>query len=240
MTSGRVKMTSAECFEVVADCISAGFDQKERLRIFGKTKHISYESGETIFHQNGPAFSCHFLCQGKIKLTNRTRSGKVMLFKFCEPGNFLAFPTTDVHAVTATAVTPSLVCFIPKVGFLELLHEYPRIAVAAIQSLSKDVTSLRKRLVETAYNGADERVIGALADIVQKQEFGEDASTRAVLDLSQKTLAEIVGLSRQSLNQCIARLARAEILTVGRRKITIADPRRLRKLAARSAFSRHE
>ena len=61
-----------------------------------------------------------------------------------------------------------------------------------------------------------------------------DPSDHVVCGLSQQDLAERVGATRESVTRLLNQMARDDIVKIGRRKITLLDPERVRRLVEQS------
>ena len=91
---------------------------------------------------------------------------------------------------------------------------------------------LRRRGIE------DERVLAAMAEVPRERFVPEDLRRRAYRDgapeadvlvrSTQAEIAHLAGTSRESASRFLATLERAGIVTLGRGKVTVHDPARLR------------
>jgi DNA-binding GntR family transcriptional regulator len=70
-------------------------------------------------------------------------------------------------------------------------------------------------------------VLGQVADLLM-----EEGETRAEVNLSQATIAALLGVSRQSVNEALGRLRDQGVVETGYRSIRIVDADKLASVAA--------
>ena len=221
-------------------CIFSGLDEKDLPQATQRVLQTPHTKGGTIFHHRTPVFGCYILYQGRAKLVVRAKNGKKVLFKFCRAGDLIdgvLLCGIEMHSTYAEALEDSGVCFIPKASFEELLQEYPQVSLEVIRRLSKDLAMLKKRLTDMSCKDVRERLIGLLLDLGREYGVEEEGGLLIDLALSQQDLAEMVGTSRQTVNQKLRRLEEKSLIMIAKRRITITNEKALKELCCLAIFS---
>jgi CRP/FNR family cyclic AMP-dependent transcriptional regulator len=119
-------------------------------------------------------------------------------------------PPTGLVAVTAASA-----CLLPRDRFLRLLDEEPSVRAHVLGRLAADVMAGRRRLAQAVTLPAVARVAAWLN--------ARDPADRVAWRGSQQQLAQVLGLSRVTVNRALARLAGAGAVRLTTRGILVAD-----------------
>jgi len=228
-----IRITTCNNCRAMNSCIFSGLDENDLPQVTQRVLQIPHTKGGTIFHHGTPVFGCYILYRGRAKLVVRAENGKKVLFKFCRAGDLIdgvLLCGIEVHNTYAEALENSGVCFIPKANFEELLHEYPQVSLEVIRRLSKDLAMLKKRLTDMSCKDVRERLIGLLLTLGKEYGVEEEGGLLIDLAFSQQDLAEMVGASRQTVNQKLRRLEEKSLIMVAKHTITITDEKALSEL----------
>jgi CRP/FNR family transcriptional regulator len=207
-------------------CIFSGLDEEELSQVAPMIRLTPHARGEVIFHQGAPIFGYYILCQGKVKLARRTASGKRQVFQFYSPGDLIGgsvLQDAETHDVYAKALEDSLVGFIKKADFADLLRKYPQVSLEIIRRLSCELEILRKRLTDIAYRGVRERLIDLLLELGEEYGIKREDGLLVDLALTEQELAGMIGSSRQTVSQHLCKLAKRGLLSLEGHRITIID-----------------
>lgn len=182
---------------------------------------IEFEKGETIYQQGSPAVGCYVLCWGRIKLLRSLPSGKRFLISILGPGDLLGEESffNGRYLDCAKTLERSLVIFIAREKLNTLLSSHPRLAVELAAMLSRRCKALYGRIVEASWSSARER----LATLLLKLN-GE------LRGLSQAELAELLGMSRATVNENLRELERAGLIALAHRRVYLSNREGLLKL----------
>ena len=108
-----------------------------------------------------------------------------------------------------------------------LLRQHPEMGEKLIVALTRRLREANERLTRQSFQTVPSRVAGVL-----NQLLAEDALTPRIRDgvtirLRQSDLAQLAGISRESVSRFLATLERAGVVEVGRAKVTVLQPERL-------------
>jgi CRP/FNR family cyclic AMP-dependent transcriptional regulator len=128
-------------------------------------------------------------------------------------------PPTGLVAMTAVSTR-----LLPRTRFLRLLAEEPSVRTHVLGQLARDVAAGRRRLAQAVTLPAVAQVAAWLTV--------QDPARRVAWRGSQEQLAQVLGLSRVTVNRALARLTGADAVRITREGIVIADRERLENFAS--------
>ena len=205
-----------------------------RDRVLRSTRRRRFARGEIVFHEGDPGDSLHLIDSGIFAVQVSTRGGERATLNTLASGGFfgelalLQGPDTGSRSATVVALAPSETLTLGGTAFTELRASNPALEGLVVAALAQRVEQLSTRLLEALYVSVDRRVYRRLLELADI--YGE-SSSQIVIPLSQEDLAMMAGASRPTVNQVLQKLVAREMITLGRRQISIRDITALRDAA---------
>lgn len=192
-----------------------------------------YDRGETLFAESQYPRGLYCVHSGHVKLVRYGHDGREQIIRFAGAGDtigYAAMVTGEPYTISAIAVEPSSVCFVPNENIHRYLKENPHLSLRVLQLMSHELQDTERRVVELAQKSVRERVAEAL--LVLRSTFGteEDGETLN-MPLTREEIADIVGTAPESLIRMLGELKASNVIeTVGRR-IRVKDIEALKSAA---------
>lgn len=184
----------------------------------------AYRKGETIFTQGDPGDALFVLLEGVVKLVVRSEKGDEMVLLTLEPPvtfGELSIVDHKPRSASVEVVEPAVVLVVHRSIWDEVVADYPEIKDGMSRTLAREL----RRLTDQAADFVFLDLHGRVAKLLHKfsQERGDEFSPATVLDLhmTQSDLAQMVGGSRQSVNQILQSLAQRGYLELRGRLIVL-------------------
>jgi CRP/FNR family transcriptional regulator, cyclic AMP receptor protein len=167
----------------------------------GRTIH-QYGPKQAIFSQGKPADSVYYIQEGRVRLSVVSQQGKEATIALLGPGDFLGegciASGQSVRMATATAITECAVLKIEKKEMLRTLHEEHKFSDLFVAYLVQRHNHTQADLVDQLFNSSEKRLARALLLLAS---FGKkDRPEEVIPDVSQETLAEMIGTTRSRVN----------------------------------------
>jgi CRP/FNR family cyclic AMP-dependent transcriptional regulator len=179
------------------------FDPGEFLANIGIGRTLRRLAAKTtIFRQGDPCDALFFIQSGRAKLTVLSSLGKEATITLLAPKDFVGEEAIagipGLRLATAITTTPCAILRIEREVMLKILNEQPamsRLFTAFILARSMKVQS---DLVDQLFNNTERRLARVL---LLMSEIGKSDAPNTILpEVTQSTLAEMVGTTRSRVN----------------------------------------
>jgi CRP/FNR family cyclic AMP-dependent transcriptional regulator len=160
-----------------------------------------FKKAEVVYSQGDAAESVMYLKEGGVKLTVVNEGGKEAVIAILGPGDFFGegcMAGQSVRMGTASTIAPSTVLVVEKTAMFKVLHEQHDLSDRFITFMLARNIRIEEDLVDQLFNSSEKRLARTLLLLAR---YGKDDKPHAVLrDVSQETLAEMVGTTRSRVN----------------------------------------
>ncbi len=164
-----------------------------------KALHVGKK--QTVFAQGDPTDAVFYIQKGKIKLTVISSNGKEATIGILGEGDFFGegcLAGQKLRMGSATAITHSDILRIEKKVMMEALHREHKMSDMFIAYLLGRNIRYEEDLVDQLFNSSEKRLARILLLLAQ---FGKEGVPQTVIpEISQATLAEMVGTTRPRVN----------------------------------------
>jgi len=145
--------------------------------------------------------SVMYLREGGVKLSVVSETGKEAVVAILGPGDFFGegcLAGQSVRMGTAAAVSPVTVLVIEKSEMFKVLHEQHALSDRFIAFMLARNIRIEEDLVDQLFNSSEKRLARTLLLLAR---YGKDDRPHEVLlNVSQETLAEMIGTTRSRVN----------------------------------------
>jgi CRP/FNR family cyclic AMP-dependent transcriptional regulator len=178
------------------------FDPQVFLATVGLARSIMQcQPDHKIFSQGEPSDAVFYIQKGRVRLTIISRQGKEAVIALLGPGDFLGeacLTGQTVRLASATAIVPGSILRIEKREMLRVLQEQPRLSGLFISYLLSRNMRVEEDLVDHLFNSSEKRLARTLLLLAH---YGKEGTPETVVPaISQETLAEMIGVTRERVN----------------------------------------
>ena len=178
------------------------FDSKTFLEVVGEGRTIAhYPKNRVVFAQGDAADSVFYLQRGKVKLAIVSARGKEAVIAILSAGFFFGegcLAGQPIRMATALAITECSIVQIKKSVMVRVLHDEPKFSETFIAHLLTRNIRIEEDLIDQLFNSSEKRLARTLLLLAN---FGKDGPPEeAIPNISQETLAEIVGTTRSRVS----------------------------------------
>ncbi len=232
--SGR-PLSPADLERLAASSLFAGLDAAARDEILLASDGRALAAGATLFRQGDRVENMFLVARGRLKLSQVGPEGDEMVMKWLGPGEMLsgvAVLGPRPYPVTALATEATVVRGWGRELLAELCARHPRLRDNALATIADRMQDSLSRLREMAGAPAPQRLAAELLRIAQRAGRQAPGGIELPRPLSRQILAEMTGTSLYTVSRLLAAWAREGWVAVGRERVTLAEPARLRRIAA--------
>jgi CRP-like cAMP-binding protein len=178
------------------------FDAQAFLDSAGVSRKVKeFQKGAVVFSQGDPATTVLYIQKGGVKLSVVNQSGKEAVIAVLGPGDFFGegcLAAQTVRIGNAVALYRSTLLLIDKKEMLRVLHEQHALSDRFITFMLARNIRIEEDLVDQLFNSSEKRLARALLLLAR---YGKEDSPHGVLsNVSQETLAEMIGTTRPRVN----------------------------------------
>ena len=207
-----------------------GLEPSELERIAQVAIPRSFPKGARVFHEGDRTDACYVIRAGEVRVTREHPDGRAIALATLGPGELvgeLAMLDGGVRSASVEALTDVDLLAVSATDMRGLLERNAEITAKLVIALTKRLRETNERISRQSFQTVPSRVAGVLSQLVSEEnaEHGRDGVT---IRMNQADLAQLAGTSRESVSRFLAVLERAGVVRVGRGRVTVLEPHRLR------------
>lgn len=199
------------------------------------SKIIRFQKNEILFRENDKYRGFFIILKGTVKVFKTTPEGKELVVHIFRPFNsFAEMPLFEGHnyPVTAEAIEESLLMFIPKERFIDLIKGNPDISLKMLAGFAKRLKALVNKIEDLSSMEVKNRVAKYLLNEIQANGTINLSEPFLKLTASKSTIASLLGTITETFSRTLHKLQNDNIIRVQHKTIFVTDIKRLRALAS--------
>jgi CRP/FNR family transcriptional regulator len=204
--------------------------EEELERIARVAVPRSYPARTRVFHQGDTSDACYVVRSGEVSIMREHTDGRSITLASLGPGDIfgeLAMLDGEARSASVEARKDTELIALPASDVRRLISESASLGAKLVVALTRRLREANDRLARQSFQTVPSRVAGVLEQLIADQEVppGRDGIT---IRLRQADLAKHAGTSRESVSRFLATLERSGVVRVGRGRVTVLEPSRLR------------
>lgn len=190
----------------------------------------SYPKGARVFHEGDESDACYLIRTGEVRVTREHSDGRAIALATLGAGEIfgeLAMLDGGVRSASVEALTDIELLALSAADMRGLLERNADITAKLVVALTRRVRETNERVASQSFQTVPSRVAGVLSQLVAEED-ADPAREGVTIRMNQADLAQLAGTSRESVSRFLAVLERAGVVRVGRGRVTVLEPDRLR------------
>jgi len=168
----------------------------------GKGRTVTkYRKNEVVFSQGDAADGVYYLQKGKLKVTVVSDRGKEAVAAILGPDEFFGeacMAGQTKRLVTVSAMADTVVVRIEKPEMTRLIREQPAFSQMFMAHILNRTIRVEADLIDQLFNSSERRLARLLLLLAN---YGKEGTPEAIIaDISQETLAEMIGTTRSRVS----------------------------------------
>ena len=179
-------------------------------------EYIDKYPGTHLFKEGDESTAAFVIRKGKVELYRSRQSGARVVHRIGEGaviGDIALFQNRP-YLSSAKAITQVNALRLDRAKLIPVLLEHPRVAMRWLISGLNQLEATQRRVIRLMHRTVKEQVAEMLLD--EADSYGE-------VQLSQASLATLLGASRQSVNEALSDLRTGGMVETGYRVIRVLD-----------------
>jgi CRP/FNR family transcriptional regulator, cyclic AMP receptor protein len=192
-----------------------------------------YAMDSYIFREGDPGNHLHLVATGEVKISRTTEAGGEVIFAVLGTGDIFGelavLQENAVRSADAQTLAETECFLLHRQALVAFLQAHPAVMWRVITVLSDRIRRKDEAYSDLAFNDIPGRVARKLLELAAARDEPVGAETRVTVPLSQRTLAGLVGASRENVNRALGRFASLGVIRLERGHITLLRPEELRR-----------
>ena len=204
-----------------------GREVHERIAAYATTRHAA--RGETIFMKGDAGASLFAVCSGTVEVLVPSAEGKNAVINLINAGEIfgeIALLDGRPRTADALAFTDCTLMVLERRDLLPLMRDQPEIAVRLLEILCGRIRQTTEQIEEMMFHDLESRLAKTLLRLERSSQ------TPARVSITQRTLSEIVGVSREETNKRLQLWRKDNIVGLERGSIVVLRAEALARIAA--------
>jgi CRP/FNR family transcriptional regulator len=189
-----------------------------------------FEPGQVVFREGDQSDTCYVVREGHARAVRSHGDGRTITLATFGPGDIfgeLAMFEDERRSATVEAIEPTSVVGVLGPDMRRLMTEHPQIAARLVIALGRRLRETNERLTRQSFQTVQSRVAVILSELVAQEIAAGAAPADVLVTATQADLAQLAGSSRESASRFLAVLERAGVISQGRGRLTVHDPKAL-------------
>jgi CRP/FNR family transcriptional regulator, cyclic AMP receptor protein len=202
-------------------------DELERIATVAIPR--SFPKAVRVFHEGDHSDACYIVRKGDLRVTREHSDGRAIALATLGPGDIfgeLAMLDGGTRSASVETLTDADLLGLPATDVRRVIAGHGDIAAKLIVAITRRLRETNERVARQSFQTVPSRVAGVLAQLTAEE--ASEERPQITVRMTQADLAQLAGTSRESVSRFLATLERAGVVAVGRGRVTVLEPRRLR------------
>jgi CRP/FNR family cyclic AMP-dependent transcriptional regulator len=189
-----------------------------------------FEPGQAVFREGDQSDTCYVVREGHARAVRSHGDGRTITLATFGPGDIfgeLAMFEDERRSATVEALEPTSVIAVLGPDMRRLMNEHPQIAARLVIALGRRLREMNERLSRQSFQTVQSRVAVVLSQLVEQEIAAGKQPADVLVTATQADLAQLAGSSRESASRFLAVLERAGVISQGRGRLVVHDPKAL-------------
>jgi CRP/FNR family cyclic AMP-dependent transcriptional regulator len=195
--------------------------------IIGRIDVRKFEKGEVVLYHEDTNEYMYIVLNGEVKVSRLTDEGKEVIVAICQNGEYfgeMSLIDGNTASATVTATRDSLLAVISKNNFEYLLYSNRKVMESLLSNLCSRVRGATSTIEMLNYNLASRRIEILFTQLAKKYGMDSIEGITIKIKLTHQDIADMTGLTRQTITRVIDEWKTAGLITVVENKFIRLNP----------------
>ena len=207
----------------------AGIDPTELAQLADVTREKQYPKGSVIVFEDDPGDALFIVREGRVKVVLVSEDGREVILGVLGVGEHfgeLSLIDEQPRSAHVIAMEDATLLVLRRDDFKRRVEQTPQLAWALLVELSRRLRRADGKIGGLVLLDVPGRIARLLLDAAS------DAGTDTIeKPLTHQTIAQMIGASRETVSRAMSEFQEGGLITVARRRITVANRQALEQRA---------
>ena len=207
-------------------------NEEELHQLASVVREQHYRKHTTIVHVDDPGNALYILKSGVVKVTIEDQHGYEMILRILYPTDFfgdMSLLDGMPRSATVTTQEPSEVLTISREPFLSIIEKTPKILLKIAAAVSMRLRKTNELIHSLAFFDVYGKVARVLLNLAAERGRATEQGTVIDMRLTQQELAELAGMTRETMARTLREFQLAGCIRVEKGIISILEEGMLRR-----------
>lgn len=210
----------------------AALSEADRRALAGSAKRRRFDRGQAIFYKDDPGESLYIIEAGSVRIYLPGAQGSDLTLAVLGAGDFfgdMALLDGGPRSASAAALEVTETLALDRADFIALIQSRPQSAMAVLAAVARRLRETNEMAGDLAFLDVGGRLAKKLLELAASHGVRRPEGTLLDLPLTQEGLANMVGVTRESVNRHLSLLRRQGVIGREGRRFLILDADALRR-----------
>jgi CRP/FNR family transcriptional regulator, nitrogen oxide reductase regulator len=183
-----------------------------------------------FFMEQDLAERMYILTKGRVRLLQVTPAGQQVIMRYISPVEafgVIAMLSETTYPVSAQAVDDSSALSWDKDSLINIMEQFPRVAINSLRTLADRVREFQDRIRELTTERVERRIARAILRLAQQTGRKVEEGVLVDMPITRQDIAEITGTTIYTVSRTMSQWESRGVIVSGREKIIIRRPHQL-------------
>jgi CRP-like cAMP-binding protein len=221
---------TGELLERVPFVAALGASDREALA--AEAKRRRFKRDEVVFDKDDPGESLFIIDEGSVRIYLPSLQGADLTLALLGPGDFfgdMALLDGRPRSASAAALQETETVALDRADFIAVIRSRPEAAMAVLAAVARRLRETNEMAGDLAFLDVGGRLAKKLLELAAAHGVERPEGILLHLRLTQEELANMVGVTRESVNRSLALLRREGVISGQGRRFVIRDVEALQR-----------
>lgn len=183
---------------------------------------FSYDINEIIYKEGSRSNYVFLILEGAVKSYKLNEQGKILTTSIYKEDDFFGYTSFSKNLPyldTSETMKSTKLVGVKKEKLIRLLNNNHKVVLDLVDLLADNLKDVKDQLLDMAYNSVHKKTSATLLKFAEKINHKSDD----VIKISRQDLANVAGISTETLIRSISKLKKEGIIDIDGRNIKILD-----------------
>ena len=206
-------------------------EEKEFIDQHTQLKH--FRKNEVIYNEGDLTGHVVMLVRGTVRLSKEGVGQRLQIIRMLKPKDTFSYRSAmagDAHSTSATALEPSVLYYVERDAFLEVIQKNNKFCYAVLVAMSKDLGISESQTVSLTQKHIRGRLAETLLGLKDTYGIEGDGVTIAMY-MAREDLANMSNMTTSNAIRTLSQFASEGLIGLDGRKIKVLDKSELTRIS---------
>ena len=201
-------------------------DKTELGYISDKMVSKKFENGNLIFLEESEGKNLFFVVEGSVKVTRLSKDGREVILAMLNAGDFfgeMSLLDGEARSANVIALEKTEVLSLNRDDFLDVLHDYPEIAIQLLKEMTSRLRKSDRQIVSLSLSDAEKRIALCIVRFADEQGVIKNGQVTIPKIPIQQDIANMAGTSRETVSRAMSLLTEEKYIERNGKELKILN-----------------